>query len=104
MKKLIKNPSVKRAAKLISSFTGKPAEVYGRVNLPPPPKTGIVIGELLGVIYRADREKTDYIHRFQSKSSRPLLVASHDGKRLILIGGSYRFTDRGIVDRPKRKR
>jgi len=33
------------------------------------------------------------------KGSRPLLVASPDGKCLMLLGGRFKFTDRGIVDR-----
>ncbi len=98
------NPYIKRGKKLIESFTGEKAEIYGRVKLPPPPKIGLVIGRLVGVIYEADREKVNYIHRFR-KTSRPLLVTSHDGKQLYMIGGSYNFTDRGIVDKsPKRKR
>lgn len=44
-----------------------------------------------------DGKKERYIHNFK-KSARPNLVASHDGAKIALIGGNYRFTDRGIVD------
>jgi hypothetical protein len=64
------------------------------------PKSGLVIGELDGVLYTTVRDgKTErYIHRFR-KRSRPRLIASHDGKSLHILGGEYEFTERGIVDK-----
>jgi hypothetical protein len=60
----------------------------------------LAIGEVLGIIYRTKRDGVmeNYIHRF-AKVSRPLLASTHDGKQLLLIGGSYNFTERGIVDK-----
>lgn len=99
---LIANPRNRKAlqkdAQLIESFTGHKAEVFKKVTLPPPAKTGIAIGEVIGIIYRTLREPENYIHRFRKKS-RPLLAATHGGKQLILLGGAYLFTDRGIVDK-----
>lgn len=62
--------------------------------------TALLIGEMDGVLYTTIRDgKTEsYIHKF-SKKSRPQLAASFDGKQLYVIGGSYTFTDRGIVDK-----
>ena len=64
------------------------------------PKTGLVIGELDGVLYTTvrDGETEKYIHEFKKKS-RPLLVSSHDGDSLHIIGGEYEFTEKGIEDR-----
>ena len=63
------------------------------------PKTGLVGGEMDGVLYTTvrDGETEKYIHRFKS-GSRPLLVSSHDGQSLHIIGGKYEFTERGIED------
>jgi hypothetical protein len=60
---------------------------------------GLTIGECNGILYSTvrDGEAEKYIHRFK-KSARPLLVASHDGSALALVGGNFRFTNRGIVD------
>ena len=66
----------------------------------PVPKTGLVIGELDGVLYTNVRDgKTEkYKHDFK-KSSRPHLIASNDGKSLHILGGEYEFTERGIEDK-----
>ena len=64
------------------------------------PQTALAIGELDGVMYttRRDGKQEKYIHKFK-KSSRPLLCASFDGKILVVLGGAYQFTKRGIVDK-----
>lgn len=63
------------------------------------PDVAFQVGPLLGVIYEAvrDGEREQYIHRFKKKA-RPLLASSPDGKQLYMLGGAYRFTERGIVD------
>ncbi len=38
-----------------------------------------------------------YVHEFKAQD-RPMLVVSPDGRQLMLIGGRFRFTERGIVD------
>ncbi len=65
-----------------------------------PIKAGLVVGKLLGVMYATTRDgkKEKYCHEFREKS-RPLLVASHDGSRIGIVGGRYEFTERGIEDR-----
>ena len=87
------------AAQLFKDFRGHDPENVTRVKLRNP-KTGLVIGELDGVLYETIRDgKTEkYIHEF-AKKSRPLLVASADGKSLHIIGGEYEFTEAGIEDR-----
>jgi hypothetical protein len=63
------------------------------------PKAVMVVGHLESVCYRTTHGKkpTLYEHKF-APGSRPLLVASADGKQLLLMGGKYNFTERGIVD------
>jgi len=63
----------------------------------------LIVGELEGVIYRASGDGKKYIHPF-AKHARPVLASSFDGKQLYVLAGAYRFTARGIVDAPKRKR
>jgi hypothetical protein len=90
--------SVKQAAALYTDFTGHDAEYFDSVPIEWM-KTGLTIGHCDGVMYETVRDgvKEHYCHKFK-KSARPLLVASHDGEQLALIGGNFTFTERGIVD------
>jgi hypothetical protein len=83
---------------LYEDFSGHQPEFATKVKLRVP-KTGLVVGELDGVLYTTvrDGETESYIHKFK-KRSRPLLVSSHDGQTLHIIGGQYEFTERGIED------
>jgi hypothetical protein len=99
---------VREAAKLFRDFTGHDAEITSRVDaareLGLPVRKGqkiplLAFGELLAVEYETIRDNVTerYRHAFR-KSSRPLIAARHDGKRIYIVGGRYRFTERGIVD------
>lgn len=96
------NPSrrdaIEKADALLESFSGSRANKELRAKVRPI-HTGLVVGKLAGVMYEADRGdgKHNYFHRFKG-SSRPLLISDHDGNQLGIVGGRYRFTDRGIVD------
>lgn len=85
-----------QAGELFKDFTGHNPESLQKVKIRSP-KTGLVIGKLDGVLYTTVRDgKTErYEHDFK-KGSRPLLVSSHDGKSLHILGGGYEFTERGI--------
>ena len=87
------------ASALFKDFTGEHPESLVKVLLRNP-KAGLVVGELDGVLYTAERDgkRESYIHEFR-KSSRPTLVASHDGESLHILGGEYEFTEAGIEDR-----
>jgi hypothetical protein len=89
---------IAQAKELFSAFRGDAPEQLTKVRLAAP-KTGLVIGELDGVLYTTvrDGKQEKYIHNFRKKS-RPLLIASSDGKSLHVIGGKYAFTDAGIED------
>lgn len=67
------------------------------------PTAAMIVGELEGVIYRAAGDGKRYIHPF-AKHARPVLAVSFDGKQAFMLAGAYRFTERGFVDSPKRKR
>lgn len=87
------------AAKLYEDFTGHDADEFIEINQPDY-KTGLAFGRLKGVIYSTvrDGETEEYIHEFKPRSQ-PILGASHDGKQLLVSGGRYQFTDRGIIDK-----
>jgi hypothetical protein len=87
------------AAKLFEDFSGHKGNLFS-VPQPALPKVALVVGYCDGIMYETVRDgKTEkYLHQFE-KSSRPLLAASSDGKQLLVLGGAYDFTDRGIVDR-----
>lgn len=90
---------LEQAGDLYRRFSGHDPESVGKINLPTPPKAGIVIGTLDGLLYTTVRDGVEekYIHKF-SQRSKPLFVVSPDGKQIFVIGGSYNFTERGIVD------
>jgi hypothetical protein len=64
------------------------------------PRVVAVIGHCESIDYTTTHgsETVLYRHDFV-KGSRPLLCVSSDGKQLMLIGGRFKFTERGIVDR-----
>jgi len=90
---------VRAAAKLFEEFTGHAAESSELVEVPRD-DTMVAIGECEAIAYTATRdgEPASYQHEFK-KSSRPVLAVSHDGLRLYLLAGAYKFTHRGIEDR-----
>jgi hypothetical protein len=94
-----------RAAKLYADFTGHDAEPLAEVDLPLAPRVALVVGFCDGLLYTTVRDGKEerYIHEF-AKRDRPLFLVSPDGRQLILYGGNYRFTERGIVDRSDKSR
>jgi len=89
---------VRQAEKLFADFTGHDVEEHVTVKVPRM-TTGLAIGDVTGILYETirDNKREHYIHEFK-KNSRPLLVSSHDGNQLAMLGGAYQFTDRGIED------
>lgn len=90
---------VEQALRLFEDFTGHDATVEGHVDIPQD-DTLVIVGECEAIAYSATRdgETASYQHEFR-KSSRPVLAVSHDGQRLYLLAGAYKFTHRGIEDR-----
>lgn len=88
------------AARRYERFTGHDAEVFGTIEFPNLDGVAVaMIGECDGVLYTTVRDgKTErYIHEFE-EADKPLLCVTPDGRQLLLVGGRYRFTERGIVD------
>ena len=90
---------VARATKLFKDFTGRAPDGVRKLKLPPQPRAGVVFGQLVRVGYRSARDGLLYEHTFRTNKSRPLLIASSDGNQVLIFGGRYAFTDRGIVDK-----
>ncbi len=104
-----KNPSLRseiaQAKKLGLSFSGHRQNKAVVLRRPSPGRVRVAIGPVSGILYFAKRDgRTEqYLHRF-GKKSRPLLATNKDGSRLELLGGAFRFTDRGIEDAPVKVR
>lgn len=96
--------AVALAADLFERFTGHDAESIGSISIGKMPKVAAVIGELDGVLYTTVRDGRveSYIHNFKAKD-KPLLCVSPDGRQMLIVGGHYDFTERGIVDGSDRK-
>lgn len=101
-KQAARQRAIAAALKRFEDFTGMSGEVVGSLHIEPF-KEGeplVVIGDLEALAYTTVRNGVEesYQHEFR-KSSRPVLACSHDGSRLFLLAGSYKFTSRGIEDR-----
>ena len=85
------------AKELYREFTGEEPDRLDTIRLPSY-KVAIVIGECDGIMYTTQRdgETERYIHEFTDTGARPLLCVTHDGKQLLLVGGSYEFRDSGM--------
>lgn len=88
-----------RAADLYERFTGMNPRRLGSVTVPPLPSAVAVMGECDGVLYTTVRDgKVErYIHEF-ADADKPLLCVTPDGTQILLVGGNYDWTERGIVD------
>ena len=97
-----KNPinSLTRQGKsLYRGFMNRAPERAQKITVKALPKVALAIGKVSRLYYVSNRDGTvvEYRHDFAT-GSRPLLAVSHDGTQLVLLGGAYRFTERGIVD------
>ncbi len=96
-----RNPTgrnVRKAVRLYSDFHGENPrhEEEWQVEIP---TTALEVGKVTGIMYktRVDGRIQEFMHEFTG-NSRPTLAASSDGRQLLLLGGDYKFTERGIVD------
>lgn len=89
---------VRRTAKLFRGFRLRgPRSVEGvQFDLP---TAVITMGDVRGIAYEMPRggRHVLYWHEF-AKGSEPTITAGPDRCGLVLIGGNYRVTERGIVD------
>ena len=100
----IRNASsdLQRARALYQRFTLRTPGKLKKISIPDTPKIIVAIGRVVGLIYRSNRDGTmqNYRHDFAARSQ-PLFAVAPDGRSLYMIGGSYKFTGRGIVDRKR---
>ncbi|MET0555844.1 MAG: hypothetical protein ABW221_22585, partial [Vicinamibacteria bacterium] len=88
---------LREASALSRSFTGFPArsvEHVSEARLMPP--VVVELGLLTGLVYRSSKwagHPRTYIHFMEDP---PRLVSDVTGRRLFIVGGSYRVTSRGI--------
>lgn len=94
----------RQAAQLYEKFTGHDARELGYADVKPLPKSALCVGHCDGILYSTVRDgrAEEYIHTFKKKD-RPLFCVSPDGTQLLLVGGNYDFTERGIVDRSSKR-
>jgi hypothetical protein len=93
---------MERAARAYQAFHGERPKEILQLDIPSAPRTAVALGECLAVIYRGRRDGKTYSfkHTF-ARRARPYLCFSSDGRQLFLLGGDFKVTDRGIVDREK---
>lgn len=63
------------------------------------PRIVAYLGELEAVTYRSDKwdgKERSYIHHFK-KGDRPILATDSEGRRLFVVGGSFRVKAQGIT-------
>lgn len=96
--------AVQKAVTLFESFREAAPRRIGVVKMAIP-KAVAVMGYVEGIDYRTTHggKVTLYHHDFEP-GSRPLLAVSANGRQLLLLGGRYEFTERGIVDKDARGR
>lgn len=94
-----KGADVRNAASLYTRFTGHTDVNVAKVLIPNMPKAAVEVGTIDGILYTTERDGVieKYIHRFK-KSAKPTFAVSPDGKQIFVIGGFFKFGDRGIVD------
>lgn len=103
-RRMVRAPeAVGRAVNIYERFTGHDAEQLTEVNVRALPKVAAAIGMVTAICYstRRDGKLEQYMHEF-AKVDQPVFAVSPDGKQLLMIGGNYDFTERGIVDKSDR--
>lgn len=90
---------MREAAERLSDFVGKDITEFEEIEIADHHDVGYVLGEIPEVHYIAERDgESFHFHHTFRETSRPLLVVSFDGNQLMIAGGRYQVTDRGIVD------
>lgn len=88
-----------KAVNAFRAFSGMEPAGAVPVQVEGVPRVAWVLGELEEVLYntRRDGKRERYLHTFKS-SARPMLAVNAESGQLILFGGDYRVTERGITD------
>lgn len=90
--------SYRQAVKLFRDFHGEHPRFVDEYELPAP-EMGVYIGPCDGILYTAkvDGKTERLVHEFTGRS-RPIFAVSADGRDILLLGGDFKFTERGLVD------
>lgn len=96
--------AIGQAVRLFQSFRERKPQRVGVVKFRVP-KAVACMGYVEGIDYRTTHGKkiTLYHHDF-APGARPFLAVSSDGLQLLLLGGRFKFTHQGIVDKDARGR
>lgn len=91
---------ISKAERLFEAFTGHSSDNQYRLTGLQMPKVACVVGELDALLYTTMRDgKVErYTHTFNQRD-KAILCASPDGRQILILGGHFRWTARGIVDR-----
>lgn len=89
----------RRARRIFEAFTGRAVDRAETINLPALPKAVACVGEIVAVEYVAERDGETAIFRHAFKKSGPLMCVFPDGKKVLMLGGAWKFTEDGYVDR-----
>ena len=89
---------VERAMVAFENFTGAEVTHLDTFEVSPV-RAAWAMGPVVSLSYMATRDGNTYefVHKFK-EHCRPLLAASQDGNQLLILGGGYSITERGIVD------
>jgi len=89
---------LEQAKKLFRSFHGRDPKTSELAEIPLPGKgvIGLEVGKCVGIAYRAAGNGEVYYHEFPA-ATRPRLFVTPAGEQAYLIGGTYKFTNRGFL-------
>jgi|SRR6187549_2979813 len=89
---------IERAAQLFRGFREDEPGKVSTLNFKAP-RAAALIGDIDAIAYRTHHggKLVKYLHEFTARA-RPQLLASADGTMLLIVGGNFTFTERGIVD------
>lgn len=89
---------VDKAFKAFSAFNGKAPTRTAIVKAPKLSGSLWSLGHVTFIGYEAKHrgKRISLVHHF-NPNARPHLASSHDGRTLVILGGGFRVSDRGIV-------
>ena len=92
-------PDVRAAAELFADFTGHEPQLQ-KLSVPDAPAVLMNFGICDEIRYSTTRDGVaeKYRHTFK-KAARPFVCVTPDGEQIYLLGGKFKFTERGIEDK-----
>lgn len=91
---------VSKGMKLFENFVGRPADRSELIPKPEIPDALVCIGEISVIQYVAERDGKEYEFRHPfAERARPKMCVFPDGTMVLMLGGAWRFTQDGYIDR-----